>query len=64
MISRFQALLRRIETSPAGSSADAAAELGYFDQSHLSHEMAAFAGASPRYIARHRVADFSKTRCG
>ena len=49
---------------PGGSSAGVAAELGYFDQSHLTHEVAVFAGASPRHIARHQVADFSATRCG
>ncbi|HYL06435.1 MAG TPA: helix-turn-helix domain-containing protein [Thermoanaerobaculia bacterium] len=63
-VSRFQALLQRLETSPGGSSADAAAELGYFDQSHLTHDVSTFAGAGPRHLARHRVADFSKTRCG
>jgi AraC-like DNA-binding protein len=62
-IMRFQALLQRMEASPSRGCAQAAAELGYFDQAHLANEVASFAGMSPARIARHRVADFSKTRC-
>ena len=62
-IVRFQALLQHMEASPADRSARIAADLGYFDQAHLTNEVAAFAGASPGEIARQSVADFSKTRC-
>ena len=62
-IMRFQALLQHMETSPSGSAARVAAELGYFDQAHLANEVALFAGTNPGRIAPHRVADFSKTRC-
>ena len=59
---RFQMLLQRMEASPP-NPARAAAELGYFDQSHLANEVSQFAGMSPGLVAAHRVADFSKTRC-
>ena len=59
---RFQALLRRMESSPL-DAARTAAELAYFDQSHLANEVAQFAGSSPGRVAAHAVADFSKTRC-
>jgi AraC-like DNA-binding protein len=62
-IMRFQTLLQHMEASPAERSAQVAAELGYFDQAHLTNEVASFAGTSPGQIAPHRVADFSKTRC-
>jgi AraC-like DNA-binding protein len=62
-IMRFQALLQHLETSPSDCSARVAAELGYFDQAHLANEVRLFAGTSPGRIARHGVADFSKTRC-
>jgi AraC-like DNA-binding protein len=62
-IMRFQALLQHMESSPSDCSARVAAELGYFDQAHLSNEVALLAGTSPGRIATHRVADFSKTRC-
>jgi len=60
---RFQTLLQRMETSPH-NSAQVAAELGYFDQAHWANEVSQFAGMSPGLVAAHRVADFSKTRCG
>jgi AraC-like DNA-binding protein len=62
-IMRFQALLQRMEVSPLDSSARVAAELGYFDQAHLTNEVGRFAGASPARIVAQHVADFSKTRC-
>ncbi len=43
---------------------ETALELGYFDQAHMSNEVAQLAGASPGAIVPGRVADFSKTRCG
>jgi AraC-like DNA-binding protein len=62
-IVRFQALLQHLEASPSDRSARVAAELGYFDQAHLTNEVAAFAGTSPGQIAGQGVAYFSKTRC-
>jgi AraC-like DNA-binding protein len=63
---RFQMLLQRMERTPL-DPAQAAAELAYFDQSHLANEVAQFAGSSPGQIASRivsqGVADFSKTRC-
>lgn len=60
---RFQSLLQRMETAPSFGLAGVAPELGYFDQAHLVNEVARLAGVSPRHIAPHGVADFSKTRC-
>ena len=60
---RFQTVLQRMEQAPL-DPAQTAAELAYFDQSHLANEMAQFAGASPSRVAARGVADFSKTRCG
>jgi AraC-like DNA-binding protein len=62
-IIRFQAVLKRMETEPAGNSQGVPADLGYFDQAHLTNEMTQFVGASPARIVAHHVADFSKTRC-
>jgi methylphosphotriester-DNA--protein-cysteine methyltransferase len=62
-ISRFQVLLQKMETSRGGGSADLAAELGYYDQSHLANEVAQFAGARATRLATRHLADFSKTRC-
>lgn len=61
-IVRFQVLLQSIETSRAGGTGHLAAELGYYDQSHLAKEVAKFTAESSWRIARH-LADFSKTRC-
>ena len=62
-IVRFQASLKQIDHSPTQSAAALAAETGYFDQSHLTLDLARFAGATPRHLASNAVADFSKTRC-
>jgi len=62
-IVRFQAVLKGMETAPPGNSQRMAAELGYFDQAHLTNEMMQFVSASPARVVAHRVADFSKTRC-
>jgi AraC-like DNA-binding protein len=62
-IVRFQATLEQIERSPTQSGAALASEAGYFDQAHLTLDLARFAGATPRDLASHCVADFSKTRC-
>ena len=60
---RFQATLKQMEKSPSRSAAALAAETGYFDQSHLTLELARFAAETPRHLASSGVADFSKTRC-
>jgi AraC-like DNA-binding protein len=61
---RLQAFLQHAETSPETKPTETALELGYFDQAHMSNEVARLAGASPGAIVPERVADFSKTRCG
>lgn len=60
---RFQKFLAQMETEPSESSAARAAELGYFDQAHLTREVSQFFGATPGRVSPHHVADFSKTRC-
>ena len=62
-MTRFQATLKRMEESPTRSAAALASDAGYFDQSHLTLDLARFAAATPRHLASSRVADFSKTRC-
>jgi AraC-like DNA-binding protein len=61
---RLQAFLQHAETSSEKKPTETALELGYFDQAHMSNEVARLAGASPGAIVPERVADFSKTRCG
>jgi AraC-like DNA-binding protein len=60
---RFQATLKQMEQAPTRSGAALAAETGYFDQAHLTLDLARFAAATPRHLASSCVADFSKTRC-
>jgi AraC-like DNA-binding protein len=60
---RFQTTLEQIEQSPTQSGAALATKAGYFDQAHLTSDLARFAGATPRHLASRCVADFSKTRC-
>ena len=60
---RFQTTLEQIERSPTQSGAALASTAGYFDQAHLTSDLARFAGATPRHLASRCVADFSKTRC-
>lgn len=62
-VSRFQKFLEQMETEPNESSAARAVDLGYFDQAHLTKEVAQFFGATPGRMSPHHVADFSKTRC-
>jgi methylphosphotriester-DNA--protein-cysteine methyltransferase len=62
-IVRFQATLKEIEHSPTQTGAALASETGYFDQAHLTLDLARFAAATPRRLASTGVADFSKTRC-
>jgi hypothetical protein len=60
---RFQATLRQIEDWLSQSGAALASEAGFFDQAHLTLDLARLAGATPRHLASNSVADFSKTRC-
>jgi AraC-like DNA-binding protein len=60
---RFQATLHEIENTPRRPAADLASHNGYFDQAHLTLDVARFAGATPGRLASTGVADFSKTRC-
>ena len=46
-VARFQRLLQRVREGNAVSWAGAAADLGYFDQSHLIADFRALAGATP-----------------
>jgi AraC-like DNA-binding protein len=62
-ITRFQALLQRVEDSRSGGLAQLAVELGYYDQPHLINEVAQFAALSLGRIAGRGMADFSNTRC-
>jgi hypothetical protein len=45
------------------SGATLATENGYFDQAHLTLDMAQLADATPGHLASRSVADFYKTRC-
>jgi len=60
---RFQSTLHTMEHTPAPTAAALASGNGYFDQAHLTLELARFAGATPHRLASSSVADFSKTRC-
>jgi AraC-like DNA-binding protein len=62
-IIRFQATLHEMEHTPHRTAAALAAANGYFDQAHLTQDVARFAGATPGRLASAGVADFSKTRC-
>lgn len=62
-IVRFQETLNQIDLSPTRPAAAVASETGYFDQAHLTLDVARFAGATPGQLASSAVADFSKTRC-
>ena len=62
-IARFQTTLERMERSPRQSAALLASEAGYFDQAHLTVDVARFAGATPGRLTSNGVSDFSKTRC-
>lgn len=62
-VTRFQRFLEQMETAPSETSASRAVDLGYFDQAHLTREVAEFCGATPGRLSPRHVADFSKTRC-
>jgi AraC-like DNA-binding protein len=62
-VARFQALSRALQQDPRAAWADRAAGFGYVDQAHLVHDVRAFAGVTPRELAR-LVSDFSNTPLG
>jgi AraC-like DNA-binding protein len=62
-IVRFQATLHGMEDLHGHTAAALASDNGYFDQAHLTLDVARFAGATPARLASAAVADFSKTRC-
>jgi methylphosphotriester-DNA--protein-cysteine methyltransferase len=62
-IIRFQSTLHDMDRSPRPTAAALATDNGYFDQAHLTLDVARFAGATPARLATLGVADFSKTRC-
>ena len=62
-IIRFQTTLHRMEQVPSPTAAALATDNGYFDQAHLTLDVARFAGATPGRLASVGVTDFSKTRC-
>jgi AraC-like DNA-binding protein len=62
-IIRFQTTLHSMEHVPRPTAAALATDNGYFDQAHLTLDVARFAGATPGRLASVGVTDFSKTRC-
>jgi AraC-like DNA-binding protein len=60
---RFQATLGQMQHSLGQSAAALASETGFFDQAHLTVDVARFSGSTPGHLASRCVADFSKTRC-
>jgi len=62
-IVRFQSTLDQMQQEPGRSVAFLAAETGFFDQAHLTANVARFAGATPGHLVSDGVSDFSKTRC-
>ena len=62
-IIRFQTTLHSMEHVPSPTAAALATDNGYFDQAHLTVDVARFAGATPGRLASVGVTDFSKTRC-
>jgi AraC-like DNA-binding protein len=62
-IVRFQTALEQMDQTRGRSGATLATENGYFDQAHLTLDMAQLADATPGHLASRSVADFYKTRC-
>ena len=62
-IIRFQTTLHSMEHAPRPTAAALATDNGYFDQAHLTLDVARFAGATPGRLASVGASDFSKTRC-
>jgi methylphosphotriester-DNA--protein-cysteine methyltransferase len=62
-IVRFQSTLHQMEASPRESAAALASGRGFFDQAHLTLDVARLAGATPHDLTSRHTADFYKTRC-
>jgi AraC-like DNA-binding protein len=62
-IVRFQAALNELADAPTAPLASVATANGYFDQAHLSGEVARLAALSPAAVVRESLSEFSKTRC-
>ena len=62
-IVRFQSTLAQMERAPEVPVATLASETGYFDQSHLSVDVARYARDTPGRLISEHVSDFSKTLC-
>jgi methylphosphotriester-DNA--protein-cysteine methyltransferase len=60
---RFQTTLHEMDDVPGRTAAALASENGFFDQAHLTLDVARFAGSTPGRLTSTSVADFSKTRC-
>jgi methylphosphotriester-DNA--protein-cysteine methyltransferase len=60
---RFQSTLTQMDRAPGRTGAALASDGGYFDQAHLTLDMARLAGDTPGHLASRRAADFYKTRC-
>jgi transcriptional regulator GlxA family with amidase domain len=60
---RFQVTLGEMQQSLGRSAAALASETGFFDQAHLTVDVARFSGSTPGQLASRGVSDFSKTRC-
>lgn len=58
-ISRFQRLLRMLESGDATTLADAAIAAGYYDQPHMNRDFAEFAQATPTEFraSSHRISE-------
>lgn len=60
---RFQTVVRRMRAAPETPLARLAADLGYADQSHLSHDVGALSGMTPGALRSVlRVSDIDTTR--
>jgi methylphosphotriester-DNA--protein-cysteine methyltransferase len=62
-IVRFQSTLHEMNDVPGHTAAALASDNGFFDQAHLTLDLARFAGATPGHLTSSSVSDFSKTRC-
>jgi methylphosphotriester-DNA--protein-cysteine methyltransferase len=58
-ITRFQRVLKALESTANPTTLDAALDLGYFDQSHLINDFRQFSGASPSvfFERSHRMTE-------
>lgn len=59
---RFQAFLDRIHGHPDLALTAAAADAGYADQAHLSHDVVALAGLTPGRLRAALMSDTDKTQ--